>query len=109
MSAVAVGIVNLHFQNNSLFLKNVYSIPSFKKNLISVVRLFEQYYNVSFNNKCGIISRNGVNIYFANLEKKIYTLRPNIQSLLNTELFKLEQPKSKRQKISHNNDIRLAP
>ena len=105
VSAVAVGIIEFHFQNNSLYLDNVYFIPGFKRNLISVGRLFEQCYDVSFNNKCVIISRNGVNICSANLENCLYTLRPNNQSLLNTELFKVEQPKSKKQKISHDNDI----
>ena len=84
MSVVAIGIIEFHFQNNSLFLDKVYFISSFKRNLISVGRLFEQCYNVSFNNKCIIISRNGVNICSANLKSCLYTLRPNNQSLLNT-------------------------
>ena len=103
VSAVAIGIVNIHFQNNSLFLENVYYIPGFKRNLISIDRLFEQCCNISFNNKCVITSRNGVNICSVNLENCLYTLRPNNQSLLNIELFKVEQPKSKQQKISHDN------
>ena len=78
VSVVAVGIVNLYFQNNSLFFKKCYYIPSLKRNLISIGRLFEQYYNVYFNNKCVIISRNCVNICSANLENCLYTLRPNI-------------------------------
>ena len=62
---------------------------------------------ITFDNKCVIISRNGVNIFSANLANCLYTLRPNNQSLLNTELFKVEQPKSKKQKISQDNDTYL--
>ena len=34
-------------------------------------------------------------------------IRPTINSLLNTEIFKVELPKMKKQKISHDNNIYL--
>ena len=75
--------------------------------MISFSRLFKQLFDISFYNKFVIISRNGVNICSANLENLFYALKPNNQTLLNTEIFKVEQPKSKKQKISHNNDTNL--
>ena len=91
-----------------MFLENVYYILVFKRNSISVGIFFEQFYNIYFdNNKCVIISKNSVNICSTNLENCLYALTPNNQSLLNTELFKVEQPKSKSQKISHDNDTYL--
>ena len=88
-------------------MDNVYYISSFKRNLILVGRLFEQFYNVSFDNKSIIIPRNIVNICSTNLENWLYALRPNNQLLLNTEMFKAEQPKYKKLKISHDNGTYL--
>ena len=42
-----------------------------------------------------------------NLENWLYPLRPNNQTLLNIEMIKVEQPKYKKQKISHDNDTYL--
>ena len=75
--------------------------------MIFVGSLFEQFYDVSFNNKLVNISKNGVNIYSANLENWLYALSPNSQTPLNIEMFNVEQPKSKKQKISYDNDTYL--
>ena len=96
VSAKTVGVVCLHFRNKFLLLNNVYFIPSFRRNLISVSRLFEQIFGVSFLNNEIIISRNGLNICSAKMENGLYMLRPDEQSLLNTEMFKVEHPKSKK-------------
>ena len=48
-----------------------------------------------------------MDICSAKLENWLYSLRPTIQMLLNTKMFKLEQPKSKKQKISRDNDTYL--
>ena len=80
-------VVKLYFEKNCLFFNNVYYVPSFKRNLIPVGRLFEQVYNVSCNNKFVIISRNGGNICLVNLENWLCALSPNNQTLLNTEMF----------------------
>ena len=47
---------------------NVYFIPGFQRNLISISRLFEQLFDISFYSKFVIISRNSVNIFSTNLE-----------------------------------------
>ena len=57
VSALVVGVVKLEFGNKFLVLNNVYYIPSFWGNLISIFRLFEQLFHVSFNNNRVIISK----------------------------------------------------
>ena len=51
VSATSAGCVTLSFQNNKyLFLNDVYFVPNFGKNLLSVARLVEQGYSLTFNN-----------------------------------------------------------
>ena len=50
VSAVAVGAVRLELGNKFLVLNNVYCIPGFRRNLISVSKLYEQFFTVSFDN-----------------------------------------------------------
>ena len=108
VSAKAVGEVRLQFNNNKfLVLDNVYFIPSFRRNLISISSLFEQSIQVSFNNNSVIIFRSGLNICTGFIDSGLYMIRPKSNSLLNTEMFRVEQPKHKRQKISHDNDTYL--
>ena len=107
VSAKAVGVVRLHFRNKFLLLNNIYFIPSFRRNLISMSRLFEQMFGVSFLNNEIIISKNSLNICSEKMENGLYMLRPDEQSLLNTEMFKVEHPKSKKQKVSHDDDTYL--
>ena len=107
VSAKAVGVARLYFANKYLVLNNVYFIPGFRRNLISISRLYEQLFGISFYNNQIIISRNGLNICYANCENGLYILRPNEPMLLNNELFKVEHPKPKKQKVSHNNDTYL--
>ena len=103
-----MGEVRFQFNSCFLSLNNVYYIPGFSRNLISVSRLLERLYSVSFNNKSVIVSRNGLNICSGLIENNLYVLRPSLHtSLLNTELFKVEKPKTKRQKISLNNETYL--
>ena len=102
VSAKAVGDSKLNFNNSYLCLNGVLYIPGFRRNLISVTKLMEHGFSVSFNNKSVIISRNGLNICTGNSENNLYVLRPLMHdSLLNTEMFKIERSKTKRQKISH--------
>ena len=108
VSARAMGAVRLAFNNCFLPLANVYYIHGFTRNLILVSRLSEQLYSISLSNKSVIISRNGLNICSGLIENNLHVLRPLIHtSLLNTELFKVEKPKTKRQKISPNNETYL--
>ena len=96
VSARAVGAVRLAYKNCFLLLDNVYYILGFTRNLILLSRLLEQLYSVSFSNKSVIISRNRLNIYSGLIENNLYVLRSLIHaSLLNTELFKVEKPKTK--------------
>ena len=103
VSARAVGVSSLNFLNNCyLLLNNVLFIPGFRRNLISVSKLLDDGFSISFNNNLVVISRNGLTICTGNSENNLYVLRPlTHNSLLNTEMFKVEKPKTKRQKISH--------
>ena len=47
MSTRAVSVVRLHFGSCFIILDNVYLIPGFTRNLISVSKLLEQLYSVS--------------------------------------------------------------
>ena len=107
VSGVAVGAVCLELGNKFLVLNNVYCIPGFRRNLISVSKLYEQLFTVSIYNNQIVISRNGLNICHANNENGLYILRPNKRTLLNTELFRVEHPKPKKQKILDNDDTYL--
>src|SRR5215813_6738506 len=103
VSIRAVGDSHLNFMNNCyLNLNNVFFIPSFRGNLIFVSKLLNNGYSVSFNNKLVIVSRNGITICTWNSENNLYVIRPLTHStLLSIEMFKVEKPKTKRQKISH--------
>ena len=107
VSAVAVGAVRLELGNKFLILNNVYCIPGFRRNLISVSKLYEQLFTVLIYNNQIVISRNGLNICHANNENGLYILRPNKRTLLNTELFRVEHPKPNKQKILDNDDTYL--
>ena len=97
VSARAVGVSSLNFINNSyLNLNNVLFILGFRRNLISVSKLLDDGYSVSFNSNLVIIGINGLTICTRNLENNLYVLRPlKHRSLLNAEMFKVEKPKTK--------------
>ena len=101
VSARAVGVSSLNFSNNCyLNLNDVLFILGFRRNLISISKLLDDGFSLSFNNNLVIISRNGLTIYKGNSKNNLYVLRPlTHNSLLNTEMFKVEKPKIK--KISH--------
>ena len=108
VSAKAVGVARLDFRNKFLVLNNVYFIPGFRRNLISISMLHEQLFRVSFYNNEIVISRNGLDICHAKPENGLYVLRPDERSINNSELFKVAHPKpNKRQKVSHNDDTYL--
>lgn len=59
VSAEAVGEMQLCFRDRYNLLKDVLYVPRMKRNLISISRLMEQNYNVSFEiNKVFIFKRN---------------------------------------------------
>ena len=59
------------------------------------------------SNNMIIISRNGSEICQAKPENGLYLLRPEKRQLNNSELFKVEHPKPKRQKVSPSDDTYL--
>ena len=72
----------------------------FSRNLISVLMLVEQSFGISLNNNKIFISKNGLNLCYANLEDGLYILNTYENISYSTELFKVAKPKSnKRQKI----------
>ena len=77
VSATAVGEARLEFRNNYLVLNNVYFIPGFTRNLISICMLYEQLFSISFYNNMIVISRNGFEICHAKPENGLYLLRPD--------------------------------
>ena len=105
VSAKAVGVAHLNLRNKFLVLNNVFFIPGFRRNLISISMLHEQLFSISFINNEIVISRNGLDICHAKPEN---VLRPTERSLNNSELFKVEHSKSnKRQKVSHSDNTYL--
>ena len=108
VSAKAVGVARLNFRNKFIVLNNVFFRPGFRRNLISVSMLHEQLFSISFINYEIVISRNGLDICHAKPENGLYVLRRTERSLNNSELFKVEHPKSnKRQKVSHSDNMYL--
>ena len=102
ISTKVVGVARLNFKNKFLDLNNVFFIPGFRRILIYVSMLHEQSFSISFINDEIIISRNGLDICHAKPKNGLYVLRPTERSLNNSELFKVEHPKSnKRKKVSH--------
>ena len=108
VAAAAVGEVHLVFNNKFLILNNIYYVPNFFRNIISFSRLSEQLFTISSSFNSMIISRNGLNICSANLKNGLYVLYPYETVTLNTEMFKLAQPKSiKGQKVSNDSETYL--
>ena len=91
-----------------LVLNNVFFIPCFRRNLISVSMFHEQLFSIFFINNEIVISRNGLDICHAKPENGLYVLRPTEQSLNKSELFKVEHHKSNKcQKVSHSDNMYL--
>jgi len=101
--AEAVGDVHLYFDSyRSLFLRDCFYVPQFKRNLISVACLFKDSYSVSFNNKV-VIRKNKSFICDGWMQNNLYFIKPKMDSLLNTEVVN----NSKRLKTSHSNETYL--
>ena len=98
VSARVVRVSSLKFFNNCyLNLNDMLFIPGFRRNLISISKLLDDGFSISFNYNIVIISRNGLTICTGNSENNFYVLKPlTHNSLLNTEIFKVENPKTKR-------------
>ena len=86
VSSSAVGDIRV-ILNSSMHLDliDVYYVPQFKRNLISVSCLNKFGYSVTFN-KVFIISKNDKVICKGTLENGLFFLHRNISHLLDTEL-----------------------
>ena len=90
VSTKTIGVVRLPFANNKyLLLNNVYFILDFKRNLISILKLHEQFVYVSFDINSVTIYKNGMTICSVYVENCIYFIKPIFNNLLQTEIFKV--------------------
>jgi transposase InsO family protein len=97
VSASAVGDIRVYLDSRRhLDLIDVYYVPQFKRNLISVSCLNKFGYSVTFN-KVFIISKNDKIICQGTLENGLYFLHRNISHSLDTEIT---EPNHKRVKLS---------
>ena len=96
VSASAVGDIRVNLDSSRhLDLINIYYVPQFKRNLISVSCLNKFGYSVTFN-KVFIISKNDKLVCKGILENGLFYLHINTSHLLDT---KLTQPNHKRVKL----------
>ncbi|KAK0571587.1 hypothetical protein LWI29_018521 [Acer saccharum] len=97
VSASAVGDIRVNLDSSRhLDLIDVYYVPQFKRNFISVSCLNKFGYSVTFN-KSFIISKNDKIICKGTLENDLFFLHRNISHSLDTELT---EPNHKRVKLS---------
>ena len=76
ISAVVIGVVVLEFQNNkTLVLPDVLYVSNSRRNLISVSKLINNGFTVSFANEV-IIKRNNLFIYFSVETNGLYMITP---------------------------------
>ena len=76
ISAVAIGVVILEFQNNrKLVLADVLYVPNSRRNLISISKLINNGFTVSFTNEV-IIKRNNLFICFGVETDGLYVIAP---------------------------------
>ena len=76
ISAKALRVARLNFRNKFLVLNNVFFIPGFRRNLISISMLHEQLFSIYFINNEIVISRNGLDIFHEKPKNGLYVLRP---------------------------------
>ena len=96
------GQARLNFGNKFMLLDDVYFIPNFSRNLVSVSLLHQQRFAVTFTSFNISISFNGCELCVGCMENGLYILRPNESLALNNELFKVANPRTaKRQKIDN--------
>ena len=102
VSAISIGTVKLLFANNYLILDNVYYVPVFGKNLISVARLIEQGLSLNFNNGIDIL-RNNCLITTACMINNLFYVKPNVPMIFDTEVNDDSQRDSKRLRLDPTN------
>ena len=106
MSAKAVGSVMLSLEDRTLNLNNVYFVPSFGKNLISVVRLREQDYCLKFiKNEIRISFPDNSFVNGACIKNALFYIYHTQPSLLDTKIDNDLVREPKRIKLSDSSDV----
>ena len=101
VSVMAVGLVELCFNNKTLCLSDCLFVPDFKRNLVSVSCLVEHGLTVQFNSSVSIKSNNAF-ICSGLLINGLYFLTPMSYSINAIENTDDEQfPLSKKRKVSN--------
>ena len=101
VSVMAVGLVELCFNNKTLCLSDCLFVPDFKRNLVSVSCLVEHDLTVQFNSSVSIKSNNAF-ICSGLLINGLYFLTPMSYSINAIENTDDEQfPLSKKRKVSN--------
>ena len=78
ISAVAIGVVVLEFQDNkNLILSDVLYVPLMKRNIISVSELSNKGYSFTFGTKV-VIKRNGSFICSGIKSNGLYMITPSV-------------------------------
>ena len=103
MAAAAVGKLVLNFLHSKyLIIRDVYYVPDFEKNLVSISRLMNDGFSLTFNNDGIDIFRNDLIICKAVLFDNLFYLKPIIPTALNIETNTLEH-RDKKLKMDKNN------
>ena len=103
VSAAAVGELVLNFTHNkTIILRDVYYVPDFGKNLISVSKLISDGFRLEFENDGIKILRNNSIICKALLFDNLFYLKPITPTVLNTETNTTNH-RNKRLKMDRNN------
>ncbi|KAG6492736.1 hypothetical protein ZIOFF_047701 [Zingiber officinale] len=96
VAVVIMGDVYLSFdKKKTLILKNYLYVPCFRKNLISVSKLFMDGYSVSCDNKV-VVKKNRVAIYSGALVGNLYTLNPITPTMQLMEINNTSSNSNKR-------------
>ncbi|CAA0824262.1 Unknown protein, partial [Striga hermonthica] len=106
-STVAVGVVYLDFGlDRFLVLKDCLYVPSFRKNLISVSKLFMNNFSATFDNK--VVIRFGKKfIYSGSLADNLYILESKSSPLQQKQLLNSSSNLNKRKEPSKMNETYL--
>ena len=103
VTVVVVGDVLLSFdRNKTLILRNCLYVPCFRKNLISVSKLFMDGYSVSFDDKV-VVKKNRIVIHFGTLVDNLYTLNPITPTIQKMEINNTSFNSNKRKQHSEIN------
>ena len=101
--AEAIGNVRIYFHNyRFLLLKDVFFVPNFKQNLISVACLLKDSYSASFG-QIAVIRKNNIFVCSGEMISNLYFIKPISHMLNNTEL----NNSNKRESSSNSNESYL--